>query len=87
MAASPVQPSSSASNYDFARKQIRRPDDHVDMEQLLRRLTRLEARIHDALLPTRTEDVRRIVEKTGLPHESFSEDVAEALGMQRPPRS
>ncbi|MGW3210092.1 hypothetical protein [Streptomyces sp. NPDC001135] len=54
------------------------------MGQFLRRLTRLEAGILDVPARTGAEHVRRIVEKAGLPYESFSEVVAEAPGMQRP---
>ncbi|KUM90262.1 hypothetical protein AQI88_38840 [Streptomyces cellostaticus] len=72
-----------ASKYAFVWKQIRRPDGRVDMEQFLRRLTRLEAAILDVLPRTRAETVRQIVEKAGLPYESLSEDVAEAIGLQQ----
>lgn len=70
--------------YAFIWKQIRRPDGRVDMEQFLRRLTRLEAGILDVLPRARAEHVRR---KTGLPYESLSEDVAQAIGMRRPGHS
>ncbi|WP_225827094.1 hypothetical protein [Streptomyces naphthomycinicus] len=72
-----------ASKYAFVWKQIRRPDGRVDMEQFLRRLTRLEAAILDVLSRTRAETVRQIVEKAGLPYESLSQDVAEAIGLQQ----
>ncbi|MFE9496998.1 hypothetical protein [Streptomyces collinus] len=72
-----------ASKYAFVWKQIRRPDGRVDMEQFLRLLTRLEAAIVDVLPRTGAESVRQIVEKAGLPYESRSEDVAEAIGLQR----
>ncbi|MFI6730341.1 hypothetical protein [Streptomyces atratus] len=56
----------------------------VDMERFLRRLARLEAGLTDAAHYAKHEVLVQIVEKAGLPYESLSEDVAEAIGMQRP---
>jgi hypothetical protein len=67
-------------------KEIRKPDGYVDMKQFLRRLTRLEAGILDVLPRAEPSLVLQILEKYGLPYESLSEAVAEAVGIQRPSR-
>lgn len=59
----------------------------VDMEQFLRRLARLEAALTDAAPYAEPGVLAGIVEKAGLPYESLSEDVAEAIGLERPGRS
>lgn len=56
----------------------------VDMERFLRRLARLEAGLTDCAHYAKPGVLAGIVEKAGLPYESLSKDVAEAIGMQRP---
>ncbi|MEU4497556.1 hypothetical protein AB0F96_29980 [Streptomyces sp. NPDC023998] len=59
----------------------------VDMERFLRRLARLDAGLTDSVPYAEPGVLDGIVEKAGLPYESLSEDVAEAIGLERPRRS
>jgi hypothetical protein len=59
----------------------------VDMERFLRRLARLEAGLTDAAPYAEPGLLAGITEKAGLPYESLSEDVAQAIGLRRPRRA